>query len=170
MNNDAAIRLDWIFQKIKLNEDCMEWTGSFFRDRKRPKWMYPEISYKGKRWFGGRLVWTLLMGPIKNGHFICHTCDNNKCINPKHLYEGTCWQNTQDAYNRKRRSRIKLSREDIVFIKKNYKKYDKGESGSRFLAAKYNVSTSHIVDVANDLTWTKATPQPESPPKESENE
>ena len=40
--------------------------------------------------------------PIQEGYFACHTCDNPRCVNPEHLYEGTPQQNTQDMIRRGR--------------------------------------------------------------------
>lgn len=41
---------------------------------------------------------------MHNGHlphalYICHKCNNKKCVNPKHLYAGTAKDNARDFKN-----------------------------------------------------------------------
>lgn len=43
-----------------------------------------------------------LLGEVPNDMLVCHTCDNRKCINPKHLYVGTFSQNNKDTHVRGR--------------------------------------------------------------------
>lgn len=43
-------------------------------------------------------MWITVHGPIHAGLFVCHSCNNKKCINPNHLYLATNQKNIQDAY------------------------------------------------------------------------
>lgn len=49
-----------------------------------------------------RIAFRLHNGYINDKLIICHKCDNPKCINPEHLFEGTAWDNTCDMINKGR--------------------------------------------------------------------
>lgn len=63
---------------------------------------YPRIMIKGKNIRISRLAWEASNGPIPDGMFVLHKCDNPHCINLEHLYLGTLKENSQDAINRGR--------------------------------------------------------------------
>lgn len=80
----------WDFVDKSAGPGCWLWTGT--RNR------------QGYGMFGRRLAHrvslALAEGPIPEGKFALHRCDNPPCVNPKHLYAGTASDNMRDALAR----------------------------------------------------------------------
>lgn len=63
-----------------------------------------------------RLAYEEHVGPVSPDLFVCHRCDVRNCINPEHLFLGTCADNMRDCAIKGRNVR-KLSEEDVRQIR-----------------------------------------------------
>lgn len=70
-----------------VENGCRIWDGK----------KYPRVWVKGKNYAVHRVVLEKKLGrKIKPGYFSLHRCNNDKCVERSHLYEGTQHQNMQD--------------------------------------------------------------------------
>ena len=71
-------------------DDCYGWTGK-----------YREGDYGHFRYCGtgiaSRAAWMILVGPIPDGQYVLHRCDNPPCTNLRHLFLGSTADNMRDA-------------------------------------------------------------------------
>lgn len=74
---------------------CWVWIGACNKN-------YGNIKINKKFNYSHRVSWELHNGPIPNGMCVLHHCDNSLCVNPKHLFLGTKYDNTHDCINKGR--------------------------------------------------------------------
>lgn len=119
---------DRFWSKVdRSNEDpeaCWEWQASF------------SSSGYGRFWNGvkgdtlpHRISWVMANGPISPSIYVCHRCDNKKCVRPSHLFLGTQRDNMLDMVA-KGRSCSRLSVDEIDQIYRSVG--NNSEIGRRF--------------------------------------
>jgi len=111
-------------QYIPVTESgCWIWVGSISKSG------YGRIKVNKKTSAAHRVSYELHKEEIREGMYICHTCDNPSCVNPNHLYQGTAKQNTLDmlirnrAANRRNENHpnVKYSNELVMHIRNSNK-------------------------------------------------
>jgi hypothetical protein len=138
---------------VQKTESCWEWVGN------KGRFGYgriQEFGVSGKTVQAHRLSYQMHVGPIPDGLFVMHKCDNPSCVNPGHLQLGTPRDNTQDmiAKGRKRvvapvgegNGKSKLTAELAKYIKSSL-------STNAELARELNLSPNCIRGVRTGRTW-----------------
>lgn len=129
---------------------CHEWT------KHRDKNGYGKISIKNKPHSAHRVSYETYVGPIPEGLWVLHKCDNPICFNPDHLYTGDNKQNCKDRADRGRtlkgadNGNSKLSHDQVVEIKKRL--YN-GETPNEIFPD-YPVSGKCLRNIRDNKSWT----------------
>jgi hypothetical protein len=148
--------------------ECWEWTGS--RQSNGYGVLYPN-GKKQPREVAHRVAYKMEVGPIPEGHVVCHRCDNPPCVRPSHLFVGTQKDNIQDCkakgrmnpYKRhgEKNPRARLTREQVAEIRKLYVigRYKPNQKNapytSKKLAKMFGVAASTIRLVTCGRNWAE---------------
>jgi len=129
--------LDRFWKNIDKQSDdkCWNWIGKLSKGGYGNFWI-KDLSDKAHR-----ISWFINYGELPPKIFVCHHCDNRKCVNPKHLFLGTSSDNNKDRAKKGRSAKPiwcipKLNNEQKEEL---IKRYLNGES-QRKLAKFYNIN------------------------------
>jgi len=130
----------WKLVAKKEPNECWYWLGALQLND------YGQFN-AGKKVLAHRFSWEITYGPIPEGLFVCHKCDNRMCVNPNHLFLGTCKDNFQDSISKNRWTNSLLNRKEVEEIFKSSKTQEE-------LATIYGVSPSTINNIKQQYRWT----------------
>lgn len=145
----------WRYVSPEPNTGCWLWTGS----STSAGYGNINLRYIGNDrasvGYAHRLSWSMVNGPIPEGMYICHRCDNPACVNPDHLFLGTPEDNALDCSakgrgnfntNPPRIGNPKLSPEQVIEIRRTVGRHVD-------LARRFGVLPVTIRKIRSGETW-----------------
>lgn len=137
----------------KTPDACWEWVGTLNNRG------YGVFYYAGKTYLAHRFAWLAWRGKFsKLKPFICHHCDNRKCVNPKHLFSGTNADNMADAASKGRNARglrsnrTHLTRGQII-------KIFKSRDPIRAVMERFNICKATVTRIRRGYRYREETKQ-----------
>ena len=136
----------WRFADDLGEDACWPWKGS------RLPSGYGRLNVAGKIVGAHRVAHMLFIGPIPEGHEVCHHCDNPPCVNPAHLFDGTHSDNQRDAVAKGvvHNPHPRLSVQQVAEIRSLYQ----GRRGDLArLSERFGVAVPTIWKVVHRVSW-----------------
>lgn len=145
--------IDRFNSKISIQPNgCWHYTG------------YCDSDGYGRFWYNGTTIGAHQFSiqhlgnvSIAKGMFVCHSCDNPRCVNPSHLFVGSALDNSRDRDQKGRHNSCpgekngaaRFTEQDIHYIRQNY---IKGKN-TKELAKKFKCHPNVILNIVKRKTW-----------------
>ncbi len=150
--------IEFFHDRVMVDPKTNCWVWMMCRNKRG----YGYFRTEGKNKQAHRGAWETAFGPIPEGMFVCHKCDNPPCCNPEHLFLGTPQDNSTDMVSKQRQApqigalngNTELKEHDVSIIKMLLPLGVK----QRHLAQLYGVSRSNIANISTGVSWTHVEP------------
>lgn len=146
---EALMRF-WSYTDRRSEEECWPWLKSLY-DKRYGRFCYNKWSYTATR-----VAYFIEYHVDPGSFYVCHTCNNTICVNPRHLYLGTNAENQQQSHDQNRHNQdgelnpqAKLRDADVLNTRE---RLNAGASRAA-LAKEYLVNITSIHLIARGETW-----------------
>ena len=142
---------------------CMEWGAGTGMG-------YGRFKVAGRLYSAHRLAYELVNGPIAEGEWVLHRCDNRRCCNPEHLFLGDRSANMRDCA-KKGRLVQQVNPERFIFtnpsrklepeqVREIRRTFAAGEATKAQLSRRFGVAHRTIRSILAGTTWKIAAAYP----------
>jgi HNH endonuclease len=162
MYSDRMIARFWAKVDRRGPDECWPWTASLVGG-------YGQLFSGKSSAIPTRahvMSWCLVNGPLPDGHWVLHTCDNPPCCNPRHLYHGTRQNNIDDMMSRNRHGRSSLPgsknpnalmTEDVVREIRRRLSISDTYNGSKKILAEFGITKAMLYSIRHNKAWRHVT-------------
>lgn len=144
----SPTQVERFWSQVDKSGDCWIWTGLRFTSG------YGRFTRRAYRTH--RVAWELTNGPIPEGLYVCHQCDNPPCCNPAHLFLGSPADNMADMVAKGRQTRgvdapkARLTSPQVLVVKAAY---ESGHVSYDDLAEAFGVTKSSVYAIVKGKSW-----------------
>jgi len=117
---------------------------------------YPAIRIGATKHSGHRLVYEWCNGEIPAGLSVLHSCDNPKCVNPRHLSVGTQKENLKQMLTRGRADCLRRRGDLHPLAELTWEAVREIRASTlnrKELAIKFGISVTHVGAIQRNEKW-----------------
>lgn len=137
----------------RTGDGCWEWQAS------RTSHGYGQVSTFRRPRGAHRVAWELVNGPIPDGLWVLHHCDNPPCVRSDHLFLGTVGDNSRDMAAKGRTHVIygeasrhhKLTQDQVHEMRR----LNREGIGYRRLAKMFGLATVNVWRICTNRAWAE---------------
>ena len=141
------------YDRVHKTAGCWEWTGKKFTNG------YGRAIVDRKSVGAHRVAWEISYGPIPEGQYVCHSCDNRACVRLAHLFLGSPAENLADmkakgrSLTGERNPHARLTTDQVREIRRRYRN---GGITQAELAIEFGVVEGNVWNVLHGRSWANA--------------